>query len=133
MAYALIWISIAALLGLWTLVIWTADAVLTWPGWQADAMATWPAWVVSLQPPLWLAPWLPEGWLDAARQTLLDWAPAIQASLQQIPGLSGWLSAIAWAVWLIGALGFLLMGIAASAIARLFLPRPPVPADPADH
>ncbi|MFH1813704.1 MAG: hypothetical protein ABIF28_05970 [Pseudomonadota bacterium] len=128
MTYAIIWIITALLLGFWTLLTWTADAVLTWPGWNADALATWPGWVVSLQPPVWLTPWLPEGWLESARQALLDWGPTIQASLQQIPDLTGWLSAIVWAVWLIGAVGFLLMGLAASAIARMLLPRKPEPA-----
>jgi hypothetical protein len=77
---------------------------------------------------VWLAPWLPEVWLESARQTLLDWGPTIQASLQQIPDLTGWLSAIVWAVWLVGSVGFLLMGLAASAIARMLLPRKPEPA-----
>jgi hypothetical protein len=127
MAYAIVWIILTLMLGFWTLLTWTADAVLTWPGWNAEALSTWPAWVVSLQPPVWLAPWLPAEWLDAGRQILLDWGPAIQASIQQIPDLTGWLSAIVWGVWLIGAFCFLLMGIAASAMVRLFKPRPDTP------
>ncbi len=128
MAHAIIWIIVAMLLGFWTLLAWTADAVLTWPGWSSASLAAWPAWVAGLQPPGWLAPWMPTEWLEIARQILIEWEPVIRDSLQQIPDLSGWLTAIVWAAWIIGALGFLLMGIAASAIARLFRPRATQPA-----
>jgi hypothetical protein len=123
MVHAVIWIIVAMMLGAWTLLTWTADAVLTWPGWNADTLSTWPAWVASLQPPAWFALWVPTAWLDGTRQLLLDSGPAIQIALRQIPDLSGWLGAIVWMVWAIGAFGFLLMGIAASAIARMFQPR----------
>jgi hypothetical protein len=113
-------VIVICLLGGWTLMAWTADAVIGWSGWNADALGAWPEWVASLQPPAWLAIWVPSGLIDGARQTLIDWGPAIRASMQRVPDMTGWLGAVVWLIWLTGAGGLVLMGIAASAVVRLF-------------
>lgn len=123
MAHAVIWIFVALVVGIWTLMAWTADSVLNWPGWSANALAEWPLWLDSLRPPVWLAPWLPQDWLDESRAWLLDAGPEIQAWLQQTPDLRGLLGFIVWTVWLIGAGMMLLMGIAGSALVKLFQPK----------
>lgn len=127
MIHAAIWIVVALIFGAWTLLAWTADSVLNWPGWDSDALATWPLWLDSLQPPVWLAPWLPQAWLDDTRTWLLDAGPEIQAWLQQMPDLRGALGFIVWAAWLIGAGMMLLMGIAGSAMVKLFAPKRTTP------
>jgi hypothetical protein len=123
MAHAVIWIFVALVVGIWTLMAWTADSVLNWPGWSANALAEWPLWLDSLR----------QEWLDDSRAWLLDAGPEIQAWLQQTPDLRGLLGFIVWTVWLIGAGMMLLMGIAGSALVKLFQPKKVADAPPPRH
>ncbi len=123
MAHAVIWIIVALMFGLWTLIAWTADSVLGWPGWSAHTLAEWPLWLDSLHPPVWLAPWLPEVWLDDARAWLLDAGPEIEEALRAAPDLRGIAGFIVWSAWAIGAGSLLLMGIAGSAVVKMFGPK----------
>lgn len=123
MAHAIIWIIVALILGVWTLFAWTADAVLTWPGWSAQSMAEWPLWLDSLQLPTWLAPWIPQVWFDGARAWLLDAGPEIEEALRAVPDLRGLFGFIVWTGWAIGAGMLALMGIAGSALVKLFQPK----------
>lgn len=120
MAHAVIWIIVAVILGIWTLLAWTADAVLTWPGWSTQSLAEWPLWLDSLQAPTWLAPWIPQAWLDETRAWLLDAGPEIEAALRALPDLRGLFGVIVWTAWTIGAGMLLLMGIAGSALVKMF-------------
>jgi hypothetical protein len=104
----LIWILTAVLALLWTALGFGTVQLLHW---AADAMAGggaggWEPGAISLRIPPWLEPWIDMGWLlaamDAAAQ-LVIWVQAVWPHAgQAVPHIVS-------AVWMVWALGLLLL------------------------
>ncbi|KAK85547.1 hypothetical protein, partial [Bordetella holmesii] len=111
----IIWLSFAALAGMWTLLIWlllrVTDAML-----YAIAVASLPA---DTEPPEpgWFYPMMPQPWVESMRQTLLDFAQAANAVLPLTGGLSGAISTAAWIFWVCIMVGLLMLAGALHGLA----------------
>lgn len=104
MVFLVGWVLVLLLLALWSGLVWSGAALLAALLSHAGAMGAgdWslpPALTEVL--PVWAAEWL-VGMLE-------DFTPQLQALAGALPGLAGWVNALAWVVWGVGAL--LLLGV----------------------
>ncbi len=82
-------------------------AVLGWlpDGSVSAGMETVTQWPV----PAWLAPWVDPAWLGLVMQSVRDAVQWLEPWLPSADTLAGVVSALAWGVWALGALGMLLV------------------------
>lgn len=86
---------------------WVIGAVLGWlpDGSVSAGMETVTQWPV----PAWLAPWVDPAWLGLVMQSVRDAVQWLAPWLPSADTLAGLVSALAWGVWALGALGMLLV------------------------
>lgn len=112
MFYAISWFLALALLALWSLACWSAHALTLWAVSGAGALAgSGPAVVDKVVLPEWLSIWLPPALAQEFGSVLASVGPVIQSALEAVPALSGAISLLAWAVWGVGALVLLALGV----------------------
>ncbi|MBB6564062.1 hypothetical protein HNP48_006788 [Acidovorax soli] len=112
MLYAISWFLVLALLALWSLACWSAHALTLWAVSGAGALAgSGPAVVDKVVLPDWLSIWLPPALVQEFGSVLASVGPVIQSALEAVPALSGAISLLAWAVWGVGALVLLALGV----------------------
>lgn len=109
MSYALSWIIVAALVALWSLTAWALHAMAVWAVSNAGALPGVASGIDSIALPDWLAPWVPTELGSAITQLMVDLGPWVDSLLQALPALAGGLTVVAWMVWAIGSVLFLLM------------------------
>ena len=119
MLKTLLWIAVMSLLAVWSLLGWAAYAVASWSGWGSGSTIALPAWIDSWTPPPWAAPWFPAGSLDAVKGLFSAWAPLIDSSLPIVQGVAAWLPPIVVALWTVGVLVVLGLGILGTVLLRL--------------
>ena len=106
-----VWGATLVLLVLWTglclITAWAVGAVLGWL--PEGALMTGVDTVSQWSIPAWLAPWVDTAWLDAVMQSLRAAVTWLQPWLPSADTVAGLVSALAWVVWTIGALGLLLV------------------------
>ena len=118
--HVLVWLSLALLLLLWSLLAWATHALAGWSGWSAWATAggagadDWQAWIGALELPAWLAPWLPAQSLEAVKAMLAAAAPMLEWAAASAPALLAWMPTMVFALWAVGAVLLVLAGVALS-------------------
>ncbi len=110
MFYALSWFLIVLLFALWSLTVWSANAVALWTIAQAGTWTGAAAGTSSPVLPDWLAPWVPPELAQAMTAMVAGAAPMIESLLQSSPALAGDITVAAWVVWALGGLMLLLLG-----------------------
>jgi hypothetical protein len=115
--HGLAWTGVLVLWGLWSTLCWLARWVVGWEGWQRGG--DWAAHVPEMPMPEWLSAWLGLGWVQALREALLEWGPALQAWVQSWPDLSGWASGLIWGLWALGSVLLFIAGLALSGLIAL--------------
>lgn len=115
MFFALSWMVVLVLIGLWSLSAWALHAASTWAVAHAGALAD-PAGAMAgagLDLPAWLAPWIPPEalqMLDSLRTAL---APMLEGLLGMMPALAGGLSVAVWVLWALGTVLLVVLGVVA--------------------
>jgi hypothetical protein len=116
--HLLVWVPLLTLLSLWSLGCWLAQGLLSWEGWRRAI--DWTKELPPLDLPPWLSEWLGLDWLDWLRQQLVEWGPELQLWVAGLPDLGGWLAWLIGAVWVVGAVTLVLIGLVCSvAIAAI--------------
>lgn len=116
MLYALVWFVVSSLLALWSLAAWAFHSIMAWTASSAGALAGGSGVTQALRMPDGLAPWVPPELalaLDSMASTL---TPAIDAVLGWAPAIEGGLSAAVWAVWGIGSVLLIVLGLLATGL-----------------
>lgn len=112
MFYAISWFLALALLALWSLACWSAHALTLWAVSGAGALTgSGPAVVDKVVLPDWLSIWLPPALVQEFGSVLASIGPVLQSALETVPALSGAISVLAWAVWGVGALVLVALGV----------------------
>ena len=114
MFHALSWFAVLSLLALWSLAAWAFHSAAAWATSNVGAVAGVSGPVETMRVPAWLAPWIPPELAVVLTSTLSAAAPAIQTVLDWAPALAGGLSVAIWAVWAIGAVLIVLLGLVLS-------------------
>ena len=117
---------VGVLMAIWSITLWIFHGVAQWIAHHMGAqmagssvpLADWTARFAALQLPPWLAPWWPSADLSAWVAPLAVFTPMLEWLLTQAPALAGWLTPLAWIVWVFGTLLLLLIGIAAIVFLR---------------
>ncbi|MEO6281533.1 hypothetical protein [Roseateles sp.] len=101
------WVLVLLLLALWSALVWSGEAMLAALLSHASVLGSgdWslPQSLADLLP-AWAAEWLVG--------TLENFSPQLHALVGALPGLSGWVHALAWVVWSVGAVLLLGTGLA---------------------
>ena len=119
MAALFLWISVLALLALWSLTVWAGHAAAVWAVSNAGALSGTAADIAAIRLPPWLEFWVPREVLEWLPRMLADLAPPIDSLLQAVPALAGGLTALAWGVWVLGGLLLVLLGIGLQLLVSL--------------
>lgn len=122
MALVLVWFSMLLLVGFWSLGMALLYAATAWALGQAGALSGVPDLVRALELPAWLGPWIPPELAPVATGLLGALEPLLALMIQWAPALGGGLVVLAWALWGLGLLMILLLGLALTALV-LFLRR----------
>lgn len=130
MVYALIWIAMLLLVGLWSLTAWALHGLAAWMVSSAGAISGgMSGWEGPLLPD-WLAVWLPAEAVQAIGATLMGLAPYVESLLQAMPSLTGVLAVAAWAIWAVGTGVLLMVGAGLSGVVALWRRKTAHPAVP---
>ena len=127
MFYALTWAVLLILLTLWSLMVWAFHATAAWTVAKAGLLSGGPAAFEALRVPEWLAPWIAPELTAALKSMLLATTPAIEAVLNQAPALAGGLSVASWAIWAIGSIFLVVLGLAVTGLIAAVGHRRPTP------
>ena len=111
MWHALAWLVMGTLLALWSLGAWALHATVQWgAGLAAGGSGGVAREVAGLQPPEWLAVWLPAGAQEQWNALASLSASWVEYALVQAPDWAAWLSPAIWGVWALGAVLLLALG-----------------------
>lgn len=119
MFHALNWLAFSILLALWSLGAWAFHAAATWTISNTDVLAGGAGAIEGFRLPDWLAPWLPPEAADAFTSMLAAFMPAVQAVLDQAPALAGGLSVAVWAVWGVGSILLVMLGLVVTGLIAM--------------
>ena len=119
MLYALSWSVTFILLALWSLAAWAFHSIAAWTVSNAGVLAGGTGVIQSLRVPDWVAPWIPPEFVAAFTSMLSGLSPAIEAALNQAPALASGLSVAVWAVWGIGSLVIVILGVVCGRLITL--------------
>jgi len=117
--HVLSWSVTFILLALWSLTAWAFHSIAAWTVSNAGVLAGGPAAIQSLRVPDWLAPWIPPELALAFTSMLSGLGPAIEAALSQAPALADGLSVAVWAVWGVGSVVIVILGVVCSRVITL--------------
>lgn len=109
---------------LWSLAAWAFHSVAAWTVSNAGVLAGGSGAIDGLRAPDWLAPWIPPEFALAFTSMLSASSPAIEASLNQAPALAGGLSVAVWAVWGVGSVLIVILGLVCSRLITVLRRRP---------
>lgn len=123
MFYALSWLAVLTLFGLWSLAVWALHAVAVWIVSHAGALSETASGIGNITLPDWLAPWVPTEVVQVVTQLAKDLAPLIDSLLQATPALAGGLTIVTWGVWAIGGVLLLLLGAGLHLLIAMWLRR----------
>lgn len=112
MFYVLSWLTVASLLALWSLATWAVHGLAVWSVTHAAVLSGAASGAGGIALPAWLAPWVPDELVQAMTQLAAGFGPLVDSLLQAVPALAGGLTAVAWAVWALGGVVLLLLGVA---------------------
>ena len=123
----LIWIVFAFGLLLWTGFAWgTAEATR----WAGDLIASgqavdWATQMGTLRWPAWLSYWIDPALIEATIGAVVGLLEAARQAMPWFGSIAGWLVALLWVVWGLGALLWLaLAGGLHLLVSRMAAPRP---------
>lgn len=123
--YLVTWLLVGLLTALWSLSTWAFHSLASWTvtalGAQAEGLPSLGARLSDLPLPAWLAPWVPEGLLQALAEVVDLLAPMLQYLLGLMPTLGDWLSPLIWLIWGLGTFLLLLLGAGLSLLIKLML------------
>ena len=119
MFHVLSWSVTFILLALWSLAAWAFHSIAAWTVSNAGVLAGGSGAIQSLRVPDWLAPWIPPELALALTSMLSASSPAIEAVLNQAPALAGGLSVAVWAVWGVGSVVIVILGVVCSRVITL--------------
>lgn len=111
MFYALSWFVVFGILALWSLGAWVFHAAATWAVSNAGTLTGAASGVEDLRLPDWLAPWVPPEIAQAMTSLLPGLASVVESLLQAAPSLIGVLSVATWAIWGLGSVLLVLLGV----------------------
>ena len=111
MYYALGWIFVTSLIGLWSLAVWALQSVAVWAVSNAGALTGAVSGAGAITLPDWLAPWVPLEVAQWARQLLAGLGPVVESVLQAAPALAGGVTVTSWVVWGIGSMLLVVLGV----------------------
>lgn len=108
MFYAIVWLSVAALLALWSGGLWAVDALASWSAAQAGTAGALPA--LTLRG--WLTPWISPELAASLTAALADLAPWFDGLVGLLPAIAGGVTVLLWLLWAFGALVLVGVGVA---------------------
>lgn len=111
MFYAISWFIVFGLLAIWSLGAWAFHAAAVWAVSNASALTGAASGAGDLRLPDWLAPWVPPEIVQAMTSLLSSLAPTVESLLQAAPSLAGMLSVATWAIWGLGSVLLVLLGV----------------------
>lgn len=120
MFYALSWLVVVVLAGLWSLAVWALHAVAVWAisnagSWSGAAadmgVPTLPGGLVAWLPPE-VAAWLTD--------VLAGLGPLVERLLQAVPALADGLAFVTWTVWGLGTAALLALGLGLHLLVALW-------------
>jgi hypothetical protein len=117
------------LLVLWSLAAWALHSIAAWSVSNAGVLADGTGAIGGMRVPEWLAPWIPPEFALAVTSVPAVLGPAIEAALNQAPALAGGLSVAIWAVWGIGSVLIIVLGLVCSRLITVLRRRGSVPGD----
>lgn len=120
MVYALSWFFVFALLALWSLAAWALHAVAVWAVSNAATLTGSAIGSDAITVPDWLAPWIPPEVAQWASQLMADGVPFVDGLLTAVPSLAGGLTVFAWAIWGIGSLLIVTLGVGLHLVIALW-------------
>ena len=115
MFYALSWLLVFVLLGLWSLTAWGFHAIATWSLAQAGGLTGGTGLPEVLRLPEWLAPWVAPDLAETLMAMLSALGPLTETLLGWMPALAGGLSVAVWVVWAIGSGLLVVLGLVLTA------------------
>ena len=116
MFYALNWFVVVCLFLIWSLAAWAFHSIAAWTVAKAGALAGGTETIEALQVPGWLAPWVPSEYASSLTLMISSLMPAIQTVLEWAPAMAGGLSIAVWAIWGIGTVLLIVLGLLATAL-----------------
>jgi hypothetical protein len=119
------------LLALWSLAAWAFHSIATWSVSNAGVLAEGSGAIESFRVPDWLAHWIPPELALAATSIPSALGPAIETALNQAPALTGGLSVAVWAVWGVGCVLIIILGLVCSRLITVLRRRASVFGAPA--
>jgi len=111
MLYALSWFVVLAMLALWSLGAWAFHALGAWAVSSAGVLTGAASGGDGFRLPDWLSPWVPQEAVEAMTAFLAGLAPVVEGLLQAAPVLAGALSVVTWAIWGLGSVLLVLLGV----------------------
>lgn len=109
--YVLSWSVVVGLLMLWSLTAWALHAVAIWTVSNAGALSGAASGAGAIRLPDWLAPWVPPEIAQSVSTLLAGLGPVVDSLLQAAPALAGGLTVLTWAVWGLGSVLLVLVGV----------------------
>ncbi|WP_048441959.1 hypothetical protein [Caenimonas sp. SL110] len=110
MFFAFSWLSVLALLALWSLAAWALHASAVWAVSHAGGLSGAASAAHTLVLPPWLTPWIPAEIAQAVSQMLAGLGPFVDGLLQAAPALAAGVTVVSWSVWGIGSALLLALG-----------------------
>lgn len=128
MFYALSFFAVFSLLVLWSLAAWVFHSLAVWTVSNAGALAAGSGAIDVLSVPAWLAPWVPGEFVVTLNSMIPALMPTLESLLAWLPALSGGITIAVWAVWGIGVVILIVLGIFVAGLISLLRRRGFVPA-----
>ena len=110
MFYAISWLVVLFIVGLWSAAAWAFNAVAVWTISNADKLSAAAPTVEGLRLPEWLAPWVPPEISQLIASLLPSFAATFEKLLHAAPMLAGGITAATWVVWAFGTALLVLLG-----------------------
>jgi hypothetical protein len=110
MFIVLSWLLVVILLVTWSIGVWMTHSVLVWSISGVGAIAGQQRQVPILEVPDLIALWVPPELLAAIQDGANAALPMMDSAFAFLPSVAGWLTAITWGVWGIGALALIAIG-----------------------
>lgn len=116
MFFALSWLLIAMLLGIWSIGVWMTHSLLVWSISGIGVIAGQPRQPQALELTEAVALWVPEEVLMMLEAAATSALPMIESALSFLPAVTDWLTPISWGIWGIGTLSLLAIGAVLNAV-----------------
>lgn len=116
MLYAISWFLILALLATWSACIWVLHSLAVWTLTGVGAMAGQTQQIDRLPIPGWIDVWIPSDLILTFKTTAAIVLPWVESALSVLPSVGVWFAPLAWIVWGVGLVIFMVGAVALHAL-----------------